>query len=156
MELSLNRDSKHFKLFFDVHYFRKWHKYFMYICVTMIHVSYEIQWFVTHTYQTKSLKTSRYPVPGCNEKPGRREVVSRWKYVLKLVSNSLYQGNIGCLSVEKVSTPTQVKVVPVRSNQWRTDEWECASKRAGECEPEGEDSIGVHLHLIVRLIITVI
>ena len=154
MELSLNSDSKHFKLFFDVHYFRKWYKYFMYISVTMIHVSSVICY--THTYQTKSLKTSRYPVPGCNEKPGRREVICRWKYVLKLVSNSLYQGNIGCLPVEKVSTPTQVKVFPVRSNQWRTEKWECASERAGEWRSEGEESIGVHLHLIVRLLITII
>ena len=85
-----------------------------------------------HTHQPKALKTSRYPLPGCNEKPGRTEVVSRRKYVLKLVSNSLYQGNIGCLSVEKVSTPPQVKVFPVGSNQWGTEEWECANGGAGE------------------------
>ena len=100
----------------------------------------------TLTYQTKALKTSRYPLPGCNEKPGRREVVSRWKYVLKLVSNSLYQGNIGCLPVEKVSTPPQVKVFPVRSNQRGTEEWECTNEGAGEGGSEGEDSVGVHLY----------
>ena len=109
----------------------------------MIYVLYLVY---IHTYQTKALKTSTHSLPGCNEKPGRREVVSRRKYVLKLVSNSLHQGNIGCLSVEKVSTPTEVKVVPVRSNQWGTEEWECANEGAGEGGSEGKDSIGVHLH----------
>ena len=97
-------------------------------------------------YQTKSLSKSRHSVPGCNEKSGWKEISINWKYFLKLIPKSLHQSGIGCLPVEEVPTPTQVKVVPVRSDQWSTKEWKSTNKRAAKCESEGENSIGVHLH----------
>jgi len=47
--------------------------------------------------------------------------------------------------LENHSVHLIIGALKVRSNQRDTKEWESANERAGESEPEGEDSICIHL-----------
>ena len=64
---------------------------------------------------------------------------------MKLISSSLKQVSISCLSVKNVSKPSSIHIIPIRGNQWNTKEWEASTEGAGETRPEGENSICVHL-----------
>lgn len=99
--------------------------------------------YFSYLRSTKSFSNS---VPCGDEKIGWSEVANRRKWFLKLVSSSLKQGGIGCLSVENVSKSTSVHIIPERGNQWNTKKRrKSLRKGAGKTEPERENSICVHL-----------
>ena len=93
----------------------------------------------------RSTKSLWYPVPCGNEQIGWSEVASRWKQLLKLILSSLKQVSISCQPVENISKPSSIHIIPIRGNQWNTNEWESSTEGAGETRPEGENSICVHL-----------
>ena len=98
------------------------------------------------TYQPRKTE-SRHTVPCGNEKICWNEVASGWKKLLDLTTNTLQQKGIGCLPIEYGPTKTWIKICPIGSYQWKRSRWKCYRRETGERRPEGNISIGIHLHM---------